>query len=174
MDSDSTPHKLKAFDPLVAPRTRDRIEAVRQYVSLVGNTHSILGWVEGPLAEYVDLRGLDNAMVDLIEEPSRFHEAAQVIVDCAIAFARPQIEAGADVIGVGDAAASLIGPDLYRRHVLPWQQKLLAAIHNLGETRAPAPLPGGKGVKIKLHICGNIAAIAPHLAESGADIIDVD
>ena len=38
-----------------------------------------------------------------------------------VAFARAQVEAGADLIGVGDAAASLIGPRLYEPFVLPYE-----------------------------------------------------
>lgn len=153
--------KLKPYQPLVAKRTRDRIDAVAVYAKTMGQTHSILGWVEGPLAEYADLRGLETACMDLMDEPELFHRAAEVIVACAIEFAREQISRGADVIGVGDAAVSVIGPELYRRHVLPWQQKLMAGIHQMGGT-------------VKLHICGNIAAVLPDMVKSGADAIDVD
>jgi uroporphyrinogen-III decarboxylase len=76
----------------------------------VGATHSVLGWVEGPLAEYADLRGTEKAMLDLIEKPELYLAAGEVVIENAIAFARAQIAAGADMIGIGDAAASLVGP----------------------------------------------------------------
>jgi uroporphyrinogen decarboxylase len=172
LNTEEDVRKLQPYDPLTAARTRDRIDAVRQYVALVGATHSVLGWVEGPLAAYVDLRGLDNAMVDLIEAPELFHHAAQIIIDCAIAFAEPQIASGADVIGIGDAAASLVGPTLYVQHILPWEQKLVAAIHNLGQRHGTNKRLGG--VKTKMHICGNIGPIVEHIARTGTDVIDVD
>jgi uroporphyrinogen-III decarboxylase len=75
--------------------------------ALVGQTHSILGWVEGPLAEYADLRGVENAMLDLINSPEIFVEAGEIIVQNAIAFAVAQIKVGADMVGIGDSAASL-------------------------------------------------------------------
>ena len=75
--------------------------------------------------------------------------------------ARAQIEAGATLIGVGDAAASLVGPKLYARFVLPWQQRLVAAIRSLG-----AP--------VRLHICGNTRKIVEGMGQTGADIIDLD
>lgn len=34
---------------------RNRIEAVRNYLEQVGETHSIMGWVEGTAAEAADL-----------------------------------------------------------------------------------------------------------------------
>jgi MtaA/CmuA family methyltransferase len=153
--------RFKPFDPAKGKRTADRIEAVRILVREMGATHSVLGWVEGILAEYVDLRGLEDACIDLIEEPERFHRIAAVLLPVAIEFASIQIELGADVIGVGDAAASVIGPELYREHVLPYEQKLFGAFH-------------AQGAKGKLHICGNTNAIVADMAQSGADILDLD
>ena len=153
--------KLKIIDIDQAERMKQRIESVEKMVVAVGNTHSVLGWVEGPMAEYVDLRGMESSMTDLMDRPETFEQAAKIIVDNAINFARAQIEAGADMIGVGDAAASLVGPQLYAELVLPWQQKLFAAIHETGAT-------------VKLHICGNINKIIADMAQSGTDIIDAD
>ena len=153
--------KVKAFDVAGAERTGQRIESVRKMGKEFGGTHSVLGWVEGPLAEYSDLRGVETALMDLMDKPEMYMEAAETIVDNAIAFARAQIEAGADMIGVGDAAASLIAPDMFRQFVLPFEKKLFDAIHEAGAT-------------VKLHICGNISRIIGEMAKTGADIIDVD
>ena len=153
--------RLREFDIENAERTKQRIESVRKMAAEVGQTHSVLGWVEGPLAEYGDLRGVENAMLDLIDRPEVFIKAGRIIVQNAIAFAVAQIKAGADMIGVGDSAASLIAPDMYVELVLPLQQKLFAAIHEAGAA-------------VKLHVCGNIKNIVQHMAKSGTDIIDVD
>lgn len=152
---------LKLPDITASARMADRVEAVRLMARRLGQTHSVLGWVEGPIAQYVDLRGMQEAMLDLVDAPDMFHAAAGVITQNAILFAKAQIEAGADMIGVGDAAASLIGPELYRRHVLPWQKKLFAAIHDAGAA-------------VRLHICGNIRRIIADMATAGPDVIDVD
>ncbi len=153
--------RLKPIDLASAERIKQRIDSVAAMAGQVGQTHSVLGWVEGPLAEYADLRGVQQTMMDLIDQPEMFSRAAEVIVPNAIAFARAQIETGADMIGVGDAVASLIGPEMYVKHVLPWERKLFAGIHAAGAT-------------VKLHICGNINNIIAHMADSGTDIIDVD
>ena len=142
-------------------RTRQRIESLQIMASDLGETHSVLGWVEGPLAEYADLRGLENALIDLIENPEMFFTAGEMIVQNGIKFAAAQVKAGADMIGIGDAAASLIGPGLYRKLVLPLEQKLIAGIHEAGGA-------------VKLHICGNTNSLVEDMARSGADIIDLD
>jgi len=153
--------RLGAIDVHGSPRTKDRIEGVRRLAEAMGRTHSVLGWVEGPIAEYGDLRGVENTLMDMIDRPEVFAEACEVIVENAIAFARAQVEAGADMIGVGDAAASLISPDMYVEHVLPWEKKLFEGIHEAGAT-------------VKLHICGNINNTIEHMAKTGADVIDFD
>ena len=153
--------RIKLLDIENSERMTQRVESVRKMAAEIGQTHSVLGWIEGPLAEYADLRGLENALMDLIDKPQMFTDAADVIVQNAIAFALAQIDAGADMIGIGDAAASLIGGALYKQYVLPFEQKLIAVIHEAG-------------VAVKLHICGNTIGIVQHMAQTGADIIDVD
>jgi MtaA/CmuA family methyltransferase len=153
--------RVKQFDIENAERTKQRIESVRKMAAKIGKTHSVLGWVEGPMAEYGDLRGVENAMLDLIDEPEIFVEAGEVIVENAIAFAVAQIKAGADIVGVGDSAASLISPEMYSKLVMPLERKLITAIHEAGAAA-------------KLHVCGNISNIVQYMADSGTDVIDVD
>jgi uroporphyrinogen-III decarboxylase len=50
---------------------------------------------------------------------------------------------------------------LYTQFVLPWEQRLIAAIHALG-------------VPVRLHICGNTKRIVQGMGQTGADIIDLD
>ena len=159
-----TPEDVDSLGPVdfqATDRTRQRIESVAAMAAEVGQTHSVLGWVEGPIAQYADLRGLEQAMMDLMDSPELFARAAEVITANALEFARLQIDAGAETVGVGDAAASLIGPELYRQHVLPWEKRLFEGIHAVGGL-------------VKLHICGNINGILADVAATGADVIDLD
>jgi len=153
--------KIKRFDIVNAPRTKQRIESVRKMAAQVGQTHSVLGWVEGPLAEYADLRGVENAMFDLIDKPEVFMKVGEVIIQNEIVFALAQVKAGADMVGMGESAASLIAPAMYKDCILPLEQKLIAAVHEAG-------------AKVKLHICGNIKNHILYMAQTGADVIDVD
>ena len=66
---DDVSKKIKPFDINEAERTKQRIESVRKMAAEVGQTHSVLGWVEGPVAEYADLRSVEDTMMDLIDEP---------------------------------------------------------------------------------------------------------
>ncbi len=153
--------KIQLLNPNEHLRMKQRIDSIRMMAKAVGQTHSVLGWVEGPFAEYADLRGLEAALMDLMDSPDLFEQVAEILVQNAIRFAQAQIQAGADMVGIGDAAASLIGLDLYQRHVFPFEKKLMDGIHEAGAVA-------------KLHICGNIKAIIAQMAKTGADVVDVD
>jgi len=142
-------------------RTLDRIKAAELFAERVGQTRLIEGWVEGPCAESSDIRGINNLMTDFPDDPGFITDLFDFVTDNAIRFAKAQIDAGAELIGVGDAAASLVGPKLYEQFVLPYEKKLIAAIH-------------GFGAKVRLHICGNTNRITALMAQSGADFIDLD
>jgi MtaA/CmuA family methyltransferase len=152
---------LRLPDPAAPGRMRDRVEAVRLLAERTGATRIVEGWVEGPCAMSADLRGLNTLMLDFFDDPSFVEQLFDFTVRMEIEFARAQIEAGATLIGVGDAAASLIGPKLYARFVLPCEQRLIAAIHKLG-----AP--------VRLHICGNTTRIVEGMGRAGAEIVDLD
>jgi len=117
--------------------------------------------VEGPMAESADLRGINTIMLDFFDDPAFVRELLDFVVEMGLQFARAQIEAGAEIIGVGDAAASLVGPDLYERFVWPWEKRLVDGIHAAGGL-------------VRLHICGNTTKILAAMGRLGCDIVDMD
>ena len=121
----------------------------------------MVGWVEGPVAAYADIRGVCNSAMDFLDDPGTCGRAMDVIIECAKEFITLQVEAGADCIGIGDAFCSQIGPELYNKLAFGREKKLVDHIHSLG-------------AKAKLHICGNTSSIQPGMIATGADIIDVD
>ncbi len=153
--------KLSKPDPTASPRMLDRLEAVRLMRQQVGQTLPVMGWVEGALAEASDLRGDANLLLDLYDRPGWLLDLLEICAEVAIDFARAQVEAGAHIIGLGDAIASQISPQMYRRYALPYEQRIFEAVHQLGALT-------------RLHICGNTTQHLPHMVESGADIIDLD
>jgi MtaA/CmuA family methyltransferase len=153
--------KLKPPEPANGRRMNDRLEAIRLFRERVGGRVPIMGWVEGALAEAADLRGVGDLFMDLILRPDWVEELAEICVQVGIAFACAQVEAGADIVGLGDAVASQISPKMYRQFALPYEQRIFDAVHQMGALA-------------RLHICGNTTKIVADMAESGADIIDLD
>ncbi|MDR2674170.1 MAG: uroporphyrinogen decarboxylase family protein [Opitutaceae bacterium] len=153
--------KLPRPDPLKAERMLDRINAVREYKRRAGDRYSIMGWVEGPAAEAGDLRTVSNFFMDLLDDEDYARALMAHCVDVAVGFARPQVEAGADTIGIGDAVASQVSAATYENLILPLEKKLVDALHAMGAF-------------VRMHICGNITHILPGIATLGLDVIDID
>lgn len=156
-DLSALPHP----DPLRSERMRDRVEAVRAYKKSLADRYSILGWVEGPAAEASDLRGVGNFLMDLVDDEAYAGALMDRCLELGIAFARAQVDAGADTVGIGDAIASQVSPAVYESLIQPREKLLVAAIH-------------GMGARVRLHICGNIARLLPGIGELQVDILDVD
>ncbi len=152
---------LAPADPLGGGRMTDRVRGVDLLAATSGRTRLVEGWVEGPCAEAADLRGIGALMLDFADDPRFVDDLFGFAVDQAIAFAQAQVDAGADLIGVGDAAASLVGPAIYREVVLPHEQRLVNAVHAMG-------------ARVRLHICGNTRRSVGAMAGLGADIVDLD
>ena len=142
-------------------RMNDRVQAVKLFAQKVKGELFIEGWVEGPCAEAADLRGINTLMTDFMDDPEFVRELFGFNVRMATAFAQAQIEAGCDIIGVGDAAASLVGPKIYRDFVLPYEKQLVENIHALGG-------------RVRLHICGNISKSLKEVRELGCGMVDID
>jgi MtaA/CmuA family methyltransferase len=153
--------RLPIPDPLGGGRMHDRVQGVALLRARVGADKAVEGWVEGPCAEAADLRGINTLMTDFIDDPAFVRDLFAFIVEMGLAFARPQVEAGADYIGIGDAAASLIGPRIYEEFVWPYEKKLIDGLHAMG-------------TRVRLHICGKTRRLYPGMGRLGANLIDLD
>ncbi len=142
-------------------RMLDRIKGVALLKERVGDHKLIEGWVEGPCAEGSDLRGINTLMMDFIDDPDFIKELFSFVIDMALEFARAQVDAGADIIGVGDAAASLVGPSVYKEFVLPEEKRLVDGIHQMGAL-------------VRLHICGKTKKHYEGMGQLGCAIVDLD
>jgi len=153
--------KLKVRSVQEGGRMDGRLKTIRLYKRAVKGKVPIVGWVEGAFAEYIDLRGINNAMLDVFDDLEKVKYALDIITEQAIVYLKEQINQGADIIGVGDSVASLISREMYRDLVLPYEKLIISAIHEAG-------------AKSKLHICGDITALLDLIPETGADILDID
>lgn len=155
--------KLKQPDPLGGGRMHDRVKSIEYMRRRAGKGQSIVGWVEGPLALAQELRGLNNIMVDFGDDPGFVRDLLDFAAEVAMRYAPVQIDAGADTIGMSDAAASLIGPELYEEFLWPVQKRVLQFL----ESRYP-------NVIRRLHMCGKTDPLIPKMKELPVDIYELD
>ena len=153
--------KLKTPDPLGGGRMHDRVKAAALFKEKVGNEKLIEGWIEGPCAEAADLRGINHLMTDFYDDPQFVKDLFEFNNQTALVFAKAQIDAGVDMIGVGDAAASLVGPQIYKEFVWPYEIKLMQGLRALG-------------TRIRLHICGKTHKYFKEMGALHCDTVDLD
>jgi MtaA/CmuA family methyltransferase len=142
-------------------RTLDRIKGAELFQKKLQGTVPVIGWVEGPLAEACDLAGVSQMLMNLMMDPDLCNLLLDKCLQTAKDFAKAQIEAGCDVIGIGDAICSQIDPFTYDTFVKERHRELIAFIH-------------ANGARTKLHICGDITHLLPSLKELETDILDLD
>ena len=142
-------------------RTMDRIKGAGYFQELLKGTVPVSGWIEGPLAEACDLAGVNEMLVNLMTDPDFSNLLMDKCMLTAKDFAKAQIEAGCDVMGIGDAICSQIDRDSYDLYVKQRHTELISFIHDCGAS-------------VKLHICGDTTHLLESLKDLKADIIDLD
>jgi MtaA/CmuA family methyltransferase len=149
---------LRVPDPHApGSRMKNGLEVVALLKERVGEEKLVEAWVEGPIAEAADLRGINAIMLDVYDDPGFVRDLFAFVVEMELGWAKAEIEAGA----IGDAAASLVNPRTYAELVWPFEKKMVDAIHAMG-------------ARVRLHICGNTRLILEGMGRLGCDIVDLD
>jgi len=120
----------------------------RQY----GDRVVIVGKAMGPWSLSYQMMGVEEFLISTITDPGRARRSMEVLTDVAIAFARAQVQAGADIICLADhATGGMVSPRMYRDMLLPIHREIVAAV----------------GCPIVLHCCGNTTDRLAYFAEAG-------
>jgi len=152
---------LRVPDPHAPGRMNNGLRAVALFKERASKEKLIEAWVEGPIAEAADLRGINALMLDVYDDPAFLRDLFAFAVEMELGWAKAEIEAGADLIAVGDAAASLVSPQTYAEMIWPFEKQMVDAIHSWG-------------AYVRLHICGNTRQILEKIGQLGCDIVDLD
>lgn len=109
------------------------------------------------------LRGMDNLLIDYIENPNLAHRLAEIVISYKKRVAERAIDEGADVILTGDdyayRTAPIMSPKAFKEFVLPYLQEMI----NLAKS---------KGVPFIKHTDGNILPIIDMIVDSGINALD--
>ena len=128
----------------------------RDRFALVGNCDTTT------LAWYIDFRGMEQAMFDLLEEPDLVHAVMEKGVEYAIERGKFCIDRGLRVLRLNDSVAnmSVISPASWREFTLPHMGTVCAELHAY---EPPA--------RVYCHICGDVMPIVEDLIATGLDVI---
>ncbi len=107
--------------------------------------------------------GMENLLVDYIDDPDLAHTLAEMVNDYKIRLMRRAIREGADAIVSGDDYATahglMMSPAHFREFILPYLKRSIDAAHEMG-------------VPYIKHTDGNIWSIMDMMVEAGIDAID--
>jgi MtaA/CmuA family methyltransferase len=171
------PPYIKDFDPKSMPEDIDfipvsqglefPIEQEHKYdifdliQSRAGERFSIHGEVTSPFDYYLNLFGFENAIINLIEEPSKSKEILQRYTEGVRRIAVEQTKHGVDAVKISSpyAGAGFISPSLYREFVLPYEAQIARAVR-------------ASGFHVYTHTCGAINDRLEMMVEAGISGIE--
>lgn len=156
-----------SLDPADAGR-RGRMptyfQAVRKVADEIGAQSFILSTLRGPLNIASQLRGVEEMLMDMIEDADGAAGLLDFTTEVAIEVCRASIGSGAHALLFGEATCSpnFISPDMYREFVQPRHDRLIAEAKAMGWAFTG------------FHICGDIRPIFADIIGTGATFLDVD
>jgi len=125
-------------------------------IALVGNC------VSPTLAFYIYFRGMEQGLIDLIENPLLVHAVMEKGVAFAVERGKFKIDQGIRILRLNDSAAnmSVMSPRQWKEFIYPHFKAVCEELHSYCPD-----------VKIYCHICGNALPIIDLLVDAGLDCI---
>ena len=138
-------------------------DLARQMLAHAGDQVGLCGDCDSAtMAFCVSLRGMRQALLDLIDSPQLVHRLMEKGVTCAVERGKFLIDCGLRILRLNDSVGnmSVISPRLWKEFVYPHMKEVCDELHRY----CPQ-------ARIYCHICGNILPIVEALVETGLDCI---
>ncbi len=141
------------------------VEAVRKTRAGLSDRLPLIGFAGAPftLASYAVEGGASRSFLHvkrlMYEDPGAFDALMARLARAVARYLNAQIDAGAQLVQLFDSWVGCLGPEDYRRFVLPHSRAVIAAI------RPQTPV---------IHFAAGNPALLPLLAEAGGRVIGVD
>ena len=116
----------------------------------------------GTMAFLVTMRGMEQAMMDLILEPKLVHRIMEKGVEYCVEKGKFNIDLGIKILRLNDSVGNMnvISPELWEEFVFPHMKTICDELHSYDPS-----------VRIYCHICGNVLPVLKKLIETGLDCI---
>ena len=129
----------------------------------VGDTISVHGEVFSPFTHFMELFSYEDALMNLALNPDKSCAILDRLTGASIAWGVAQAQHGVDAVLISSAYAGggFISRRMYQQFVLPYEQRLVAAIHE----QSP-------GTPVYTHTCGHLGDRLDLLQATGTDGVD--
>jgi uroporphyrinogen decarboxylase len=140
------------------------VEASAQVQSKIGNEVWVNACLGGPFSQAVELRGFENLVVDMLEEPDRVHALLEKTTALSMQQAERLSQTGCGVnIFESWATIPLIDPPTFGTYVVPYNKRVMDMIRKKYDTPPPQLIMGG-----------NTATLMDHFIEAGTSLVVAD
>jgi len=160
--SESDVPNLKLPDPLKDGRMPVIIQCEQTLMEKLGNQIGINGGLSGPLSFAANLRGPQQIIYDLIQNPNLVHQLLKISLDATATFGEAQIvHGGVKTINIYEPMCALISNRMVEEFSFAYLEKLISHFKGLGAV-------------VLLHICNNTTRLLNRMVEIGSDILSLD
>lgn len=130
---------------------------------LVGADVPIYANVQCPFRSAAMLRGLNQFLLDLMENPGKIHELLEITTQMAILYGKKLIGAGSDILMPSNPLGSgnVISRKHYEEFVYPYDKKMVDSFRE-------------SGIPTVLHICGKTGDRLDMIADTGYNGVSID
>jgi len=145
------------------PRSEERYAHFNSLIDAYSHRYTVAKISRCLFERAWSLRGMENLLIDFVQNHSFVHELFEVITDFAlqiIAALKPfTIDAVRFSDDWGGQLGMLMSPDAWRHFIKPYLAKLYAKAHE-------------QGYAVFIHCCGNIVDVLDDLIEIGVDVFN--
>jgi uroporphyrinogen decarboxylase len=153
---------LKLPDPLHDGRMPVVIGCEQILMEKVGDRIGVNGGLAGPLSFAANLRGSQQILYDVVEDPALVHELLRLATEAGKAFGEAQIvHGGVKTVNVYEPLSALISPHMADEFSFPYLTELIGHLKQAGAL-------------VLLHICNDTTRLLERMIRSGADILSLD
>jgi uroporphyrinogen-III decarboxylase len=130
-------------------------------IARAGAEYSVHGEVRAPFDHFLNILGMEEGLVALIDDPERCLEVLDRVTEWSVALAVAQVRRGADAIKISSpfAGSAFLSPEMYEQFILPFESRLAAAVR-------------AAGAPIYTHTCGAIGDRLELLCRAGVSGIE--
>jgi len=154
--------RIPSPDPKTQGRWPLMLDAMRRIRKALPDVFVIGCFDQYPFSLACCAMGMERVMTEVVDNPGMVKALMGRCADYTVAYACALAEAGADMLSGGASSGALLGPELYAEIAAPFERQVIARI------KASVKMP------VSLHMCGNAKPVLKSMAESGADVLEMD
>lgn len=154
--------RLKLPDPLRDGRMPVIIGCEQILVEQVGDQVGVNGGSSGPLSFAANLRGPQQILYDLVDQPRLVHQLLEISLEATKSFAAAQVvHGGVKTVNIYEPMATMISNRMVEEFCFFYLEQLIRHLKALGAL-------------VLLHICNDTTRLLNRMVEIGADILSLD